>query len=307
MIRFFLSCAFAFAAGASAAEAPRVVTDIAPVQSLVARVMEGVDTPAVLLPPGASPHDHALRPSEARSLAGADMVIWVGPELTGWLGDPITSLAPEAAQLVLSEAMGVSVLMLRQGGAFGEHDEDEHDDHDDHDEHEDEAPVDPHMWLDPQNAMVWLGSIAEALGALDPENAASYARNAAEGAAEISAKASSIGALVGAVPRSYLAYHDAFGYAEGWLGLTGIGAIQSGHAVELGPARLAELRGEIAEQGVSCILTEPQYNSGLLDAVIAGRNRRLVMIDPLGGGFEAGPSLYLSILDQFAEIAKVCN
>lgn len=269
--------------------------------------MEGFDTPAVLLPPGASPHDHALRPSEARSLAGADMVIWVGPELTGWLGDPITSLAPEAAQLVLSEEMGVSVLMLRQGGAFGEHDEDEHDDHDDHDEHEDEAPVDPHMWLDPQNAMVWLGSIAEALGALDPENAASYARNAAEGAAEISAKASSIGALVGAVPRSYLAYHDAFGYAEGWLGLTGIGAIQSGHAVELGPARLAELRGEIAEQGVSCVLTEPQYNSGLLDAVIAGRNRRLVMIDPLGGGFEAGPSLYLSILDQFAEIAKVCN
>ena len=43
MIRFLLSCASAFAAGASAAEAPRVVTDIAPVQSLVARVMEGVD------------------------------------------------------------------------------------------------------------------------------------------------------------------------------------------------------------------------------------------------------------------------
>ena len=301
MIRFLLSCAFAFAAGASAAEAPRVVTDIAPVQSLVARVMEGVDTPAVLLPPGASPHDHALRPSEARSLSDADMVIWVGPELTGWLGDPIKSLAPEAAQLVLSEVTGVSVLMLRQGGAFGEHDEDDHDDH------EDEALVDPHMWLDPQNAMVWLGAIAQALAVLDPEHATAYATNAAEGAAEISAKASSIGALVGAVPRTYLAYHDAFGYAESWLGLTGIGAIQSGHAVELGPARLAELRGEIADQGVNCVLTEPQYNSGLLDAVIDGGNRRLVMIDPLGGGFEAGPSLYLAILDQFAEIAKVCD
>ncbi len=301
MIRFLLSGAFAFVAGTSAAEAPRVVTDIAPVQSLVARVMEGVDTPAVLLPPGASPHDHSLRPSEAQSLSDADMVIWVGPELTGWLGDPIKSLAPDAAQLVLSKATGVSVLMLRQGGAFGEHDEDDHDDHGD------DAPVDPHMWLDPQNAMVWLGSIAQALATLDPENATTYATNAAEGAAEISAKASSIGALVGAVPRSYLAYHDAFGYAEGWLGLTGIGAIQSGHAVELGPARLAELRGEIAEKGVSCVLTEPQYNSGLLEAVIDADNRRLVMIDPLGGGFEAGPSLYLAILDQFAEIAKVCD
>jgi len=58
---------------------------------------------------------------------------------------------------------------------------------------------------------------------------------------------------------------------------------------------------------VSCVLTEPQYNSGLLDAVIDGGNRRLVMIDPLGGGFEAGPSLYLAVLDQFAEIAKVCD
>ena len=69
-------------------------TDIAPVQSIAARVMAGIGEPGVILPPGASPHGYALRPSEARVLQEADLVVWVGPDLTPWLADPIAALAP---------------------------------------------------------------------------------------------------------------------------------------------------------------------------------------------------------------------
>ena len=52
-------------AGVSFAETPHVAADIAPVHSLVARVMDGVGTPSLIIAPGASPHEYSLRPSEA--------------------------------------------------------------------------------------------------------------------------------------------------------------------------------------------------------------------------------------------------
>lgn len=109
----------ALGAGASAAaEVPRVVTDIAPVQSLVAQVMGDLGTPDLVLPPGASPHGHALRPSEARALQSADLVFWVGPDLTPWLEDPLETLAQDARHVALMEAEGVRLLEMRDGPVF---------------------------------------------------------------------------------------------------------------------------------------------------------------------------------------------
>ena len=86
--------------------------------SIAARVMAGVGEPGLILPPGASPHGYALRPSEARLLQEADLVVWVGPALTPWLADPIATLAPEAALLTLEDAPGIATLPVRAGGPF---------------------------------------------------------------------------------------------------------------------------------------------------------------------------------------------
>ncbi|MEL6575973.1 MAG: zinc ABC transporter substrate-binding protein, partial [Pseudomonadota bacterium] len=102
------------------------------------RVMEGAGTPTLLLPPGASPHGYALRPSEARALSNADIVVWIGPALTPWLERSLDTLAEGATQVVLMEAPGIEHLPLREGPLF-EHDHGahhgEHDDEHDHDEH----------------------------------------------------------------------------------------------------------------------------------------------------------------------------
>uniref|UniRef100_A0AAN0M8D8 High-affinity zinc uptake system protein ZnuA n=1 Tax=Yoonia rhodophyticola TaxID=3137370 RepID=A0AAN0M8D8_9RHOB len=71
------------------------MTDIAPIHSLVAQVMGDLGSPDLLLPPGADPHDFALRPSDADKLANSDLIIWVGPELTPWLEDPLNALCPD--------------------------------------------------------------------------------------------------------------------------------------------------------------------------------------------------------------------
>ncbi|MBP9960647.1 MAG: zinc ABC transporter substrate-binding protein, partial [Pseudomonas sp.] len=57
----------------------RVLTSIKPLQLIAAAVQDGVGTPEVLLPPGASPHHYALRPSDVRRVAEVDLLYWIGP------------------------------------------------------------------------------------------------------------------------------------------------------------------------------------------------------------------------------------
>ncbi|MEL7127811.1 MAG: zinc ABC transporter substrate-binding protein, partial [Pseudomonadota bacterium] len=139
--RFALSAAAILMGGTALAEVPRVAVDIAPVHSLVARVMEGVGTPALIVQPGASPHEYSLRPSEASALQEADLVFWVGEDLTPWLEDAVETLATKASVTTLLESEGITLLDFRENALFEAHDhdaEDEHhgdEDHADHDDH----------------------------------------------------------------------------------------------------------------------------------------------------------------------------
>jgi len=120
--------------------APRVVTDIPPVQSLAARVMAGVGAPESILPPGATPHGYSMRPSEAARLSEADIIFWIGPGLTPWLEHAVSSLAADAVSVELMEAPGVALRNYRDT-----HDgHDDHEGHDDHDKHDDHEGHDDH-------------------------------------------------------------------------------------------------------------------------------------------------------------------
>ena len=56
------------------ADAPKVAADIAPVHALVARVMQGIGAPELIVAANASPHGYAMKPSEAAALEGAPVV-----------------------------------------------------------------------------------------------------------------------------------------------------------------------------------------------------------------------------------------
>ena len=92
-----LTSALMFGASTAFAVVPKVAVDIAPVHSLVARVMNGVGTPELMIPAGASPHDYQLRPSEAKSIQDANLIFWMGEDLTPWLEKALSSLADECS------------------------------------------------------------------------------------------------------------------------------------------------------------------------------------------------------------------
>ena len=130
----FLSTTSAFLLSTSmlVADVPKVTVDIAPVHSLVSSVMEGVGKPDLIMPAGASPHEYQLKPSNAKSLEDADVVFWIGEDLTPWLENGLESLAKNASKTSLLGVDGIELLSFREGALFEAHDHGDHDDHDDH-------------------------------------------------------------------------------------------------------------------------------------------------------------------------------
>lgn len=313
------------------AETPRVATDITPVQSLVARVMQGAGEADVIVRPGMSPHGYAMRPSEARALEQADLVIWMGADLTPWMEHAIETLAGDAAVITLLDNPETHTLPTRTGARFEAHDHgDEHDDHaqdehdhdghdehahDDHDAHEhddhdghahDHDGTDPHAWLDLQNGERWLGLIAAELSVLDPENAALYTANAEEARAELAALSSDITAQLAPLgDRPFLVFHDAYQYFETRFGLAAAGAVSLSDASDPGPARLAELRTLVDEANIVCAFAEPQFNTAILENVFAG-DLRIGQLDPLGLDHPVGPGLYPALLRDMADAMTDC-
>lgn len=314
LIRFCLALVL-LAAPAQAdvpADVPRVATDITPVHSLVAMVMQGLGTPDLIVSPGASPHRFALRPSEARALQEADLVVWIGPELTPWLEQPIKTLAPKAEHLELLEVPGTHLLTFRKSGGkhkaghdHGGHDHGSHG-HGGHDHHH--SGTDPHAWLDPENGAVWLAYIADTLARLDPANAAQYRANALAGQAELAALQADLSEML--VPmqgRPFVTFHDAYQYFEARFGLTSAGSVKLGDAADPGPARLARLRDEMIAVGVTCAFSEPQFDPGLLHAVAGQGDIQIIPLDPLGSQLDVGPELYLGLFRDMGRAFASCT
>ena len=349
--------------GTALADVPSVAVDIAPVHSLVARVMDGVGAPDLIIPSGESPHGFSMRPSSAEALQNADVVFWIGHDLTPQLEDAIETLAENASVTELLEADGVTLLDFRENALFEAHGHEDHDheeakaeghnhdhddhgheeakaedhdhdhgheeakaedhdhdhgheeakakDHDDHD-HDDHAghdhgEHDPHAWLSPQNASVWLNVIAAQLSAADPDNAGAYFANASAARSEMETLSADINATLDPVRGgNFIVFHDAYQYFEADFDFLASGAISISDASDPSPARIAEIQGRIRDEGVDCVLSEPQFNAGLVATVLDGTEAQTAVIDPLGASLELGPTLYPQLIRNMANSLADC-
>lgn len=192
------------------------------------------------------------------------------------------------------------------------HDHDDHghahDDHaHDHDDHAHDG-VDPHAWLDPDNARAWVAAIATDLASLDPENAATYAANAEaaiDGIAALEAELEQRLAPVAGVP--VVVFHDAYGYLAHRFGLTVAGTIALGDAAAPGAARLAELRSQLTAGDIVCIFPEVNHSSRYVDMLVEGTDTRVgPLLDPAGVALEPGPALYGELMRALARDLADC-
>ena len=304
--------------GTASANVPKVVTDIPITHSLVTRVMAGIGMPDLIVDRGASPHEYSLRPSNAASLEAADLVFWISNGLTPWLDDALNTLARNAKVIELMDAKGATVLSFREGATFETHshqhkqDEDGHDEHkhDEDEQDEDEhatGNVDPHGWLDPYNGRIWLDVIATALSKIDPTNSDIYFANATQAKADIDTVISELEETLAEFRgTNFIVYHDAYQYFEKRFDVLAAGSISLGDVSDPSPARIAEVRKIVEELGITCVFSEPQFNSELVRTVSDRVSVKTRVIDPLGTQFTLGPDFYLNVLRGIAQSMASC-
>jgi zinc transport system substrate-binding protein len=299
-------CGPCFAAGGPVAgRAPDVVASIKPVQSLVAAVMKGVGRPALIVTGGQSEHTNRLKPSDAQTLSRADVIFWIGPDLETFLIAPLETLGSKARIVALDKAAGVRTLKARRGGLWESGDGEDHGGA--HSGDHGHGGIDPHIWLDPANAMAMTRAIAATLARIDPAKAAIYRSNAARSVSALKILDRDLARRLAPVrTRPYIVFHDGYHYLERRYGLNAVGAVTVAPGRPIGPRRIEALRHAIAARGVVCVFREPQFTPRLVQTIVKGTDARVGVLDPLGAGFAPGPALYPALMHRLAASLDHC-
>lgn len=297
------------------AEAPKVVVSIKPIHSLVAAVMHGVGDPVLLVRGGASPHSYTMKPSDAKALSSADLVVWVGPELEGFLEKPLSANAPKATRLTLMEQKGMTLLQAREGGAWephdhgheGGHDGHGHKDHDHKDHDDDHDELNSHIWLDPANARAIVTATADALAARDPADAEAYRSNADRTLQAIDALDAELKATLAPLKdKPFVVFHDAYQYFEARYDLSAVGSITVSPDRRPSAKRLSAIRAKITGLNAACVFAEPQFEPTLVRTVVEGTKARTGVLDPEGADLPEGEALYPTLMRNLAASLRGC-
>jgi zinc transport system substrate-binding protein len=271
----------------------KVIASIKPVHSLVAAVMQGVGTPALLLNGAASPHTYTLKPSDAEALSQADLIFWVGPDLESFMVKPIESLSTPEKSVSLIAAKGIKSSPPRSGAGFvsdGDH-----------------GTVDPHIWLSPDNAKAMVAAIAAKLSSVDSEHASIYENNADHEIARLAELQSRLHKKLDPISaKGFIVFHDAYQYFESSFGLKAVGAIAIHPESPPSASVLINLRGNVKSQSAVCVFAEPQFDPKLVTIVTEGTSAKTGTLDPIGANETPGPDLYFNVMEALAASLADC-
>ncbi|MEQ9518017.1 MAG: zinc ABC transporter substrate-binding protein [Parvibaculum sp.] len=297
-----------------------IVATIKPIHSLVEAILGETGHATLLISGGASPHTFSLKPSHATALARADLVVWVGPDLERFLAASLENVAAEAKHLAVGEVDGLAIYPARAGGAWthqhrnDEHEEDEAEsDHGEgthveetHDESE-HLTNDPHIWLDPQNAIIMATVIEKALMEIYPDHTETFTRNATGLRTDLELLDAELKLQTAPVKdRPFFVFHDAYQYFERRYDLSPLGAITATPDLSPGARRIQDLRNTGDANAHICVFAEPQFEPRTMRLLTEGRNATLAYLDPLGSQIEEGPGQYSAMLRALTDSLVTC-
>lgn len=277
----------------------KVLTSIKPLQLIAAAVQDGVAIPEVLLPPGASPHNYALRPSDVRKVQSVDLVYWIGPSMEGFL--PRVLNGRTLPSVAVQDLPGLKLRHFAEDSHSHAEEADEHD----HDHRP--GSLDAHLWLSPVNARVIATKMAADLSAADPANAARYQSNLKAFDERLDAMDLRLKArLAGIAGKPYFVFHEAFDYFEDAYGLKHAGVFSVAAEVQPGAQHVAAMRTRLQEIGKTCVFSEPPLRPRLAETLVAGLPVKLAELDALGGYTPATAQGYEQVLEKLGNDLAGC-
>lgn len=299
LFSIFVAFVASFLLMGSAHAEVKVLTSIKPLQLIAAAVQDGVAIPEVLLPPGASPHNYALRPSDVRKVQSVDLVYWIGPGMEGFL--PRVLNGRTLPSVAVQDLPGLKLRHFAEDSHSHAEEADEHD----HDHRP--GSLDAHLWLSPVNARVIATKMAADLSAADPTNATRYQSNLKAFDERLDAMDLRLKArLAGIAGKPYFVFHEAFDYFEDAYGLKHAGVFSVAAEVQPGAQHVAAMRARLQEVGKTCVFSEPPLRPRLAETLVAGLPVKLAELDALGGYTPATAQGYEQVLEKLGSDLAGC-
>ena len=234
-----------------------------------------------IIPAGVDVHTFEPSPADAQKLAGADLIVMNGLGLDEWALSLLEAAGKsEEDVLELAEGIDESNAWVYLEGE--EHDKEEGGEHG-------HGGTDPHIWLDPKGAAIYVERIAARVAAELPERATEIESARDAGLAEIAALDEELRvgfAAVEASARKIVTFHDAFGYFARAYEIEIVGVAVEAPGQEPSAKEIAALIDAIKAAGVSSVFSEAQFPSKVLDQVAAETDATVLenlYSDALGG------------------------
>jgi ABC-type Zn uptake system ZnuABC Zn-binding protein ZnuA len=231
-----------------------VATTVAPISSIARNIGGDRIRLRGLIPDATNSHTFEPAPSDARTLANADLIIVNGLDLE----QPTLDLA-EASKSAAGVIEDLGDSTLRQADWLF-----------DFSFPESAGDPNPHLWMDVRYAIRYADLIRGWFDAADPANAPAYDANYAAYKARLDQLDGLIRKGVASVPapdRKLLTYHDSWAYWAREYGFTVIGAIQASDFSDPSPQEVARLIEQIRAEKVPAVFGSEVFPSPVLEQI----------------------------------------
>jgi ABC-type Zn uptake system ZnuABC Zn-binding protein ZnuA len=229
-------------------------------------------------------HTYSPKPSDLVAVRKAHLLFEIGIGLEVWVAS-LVKTAGSPSLRVITTSQGIGVIHEDTGHRHG-HDE----------ETAGGATGNPHIWLDPDNAVIMLRHITDALSQIDPihtdeyrDNLAAYLQQLEQLRAELSRRVQSL------QDRRFIAHHPAWPYFARHFGFEIAGTIQMQSGAESSALHLQSLIATIKKNRITVIVSEIQLSQRLPSLLAKETRARVVVLTTLPGGLP-GTETYLDML-----------
>lgn len=241
----------------------KVVTTLFPLYDMARSVGGDKAEVTLLLPPGAEAHSYEPKPSDIVNVSEADVLVYTGKFMEPWAADVIKAAAGRHL-IVVDASRGTKMIP----GVF-------------HDVDEPPGSLDPHIWLDFDNARQMVASVAEALERADSANRVSYKRRADDYSHELTVLDSAYRTAFATCKDREIVYggNYAFGYMAARYGLKYVAA--QGVSPDADPTAqdLARLIEQIENDKVKYVFYEELTSPKIAQTIAGETDAKLLLLN----------------------------
>ncbi|WP_138160623.1 metal ABC transporter substrate-binding protein [Peptoniphilus catoniae] len=280
--------------GETGSDKKTIYTSVYPVYDFTKKIVGDKFNVELIVPVGQEPHDYELDTNVLKGMENADIFVYNGAGLESF-ADKIIGAIDNKDLVAVEASRGVDLIKA-------DNHEDEDHDHEEEEEEHHHGAYDPHTWLDPENAIIEMENIKNAVVEIDPDNGDFYEENFNT----YKAKLEELDKKYQEELKDYkggkiVVSHEAFGYLCRRYGLEQLGISGINAEGEPDAKTMAEIVDFVKENNIKVIFTEELLDTKVSDTIAAETGAKTLVLNPIEGlsqeELDSGED-YISVMEK---------